>query len=81
MRTCSIAHMCDAQVCTWRGSSACLKTNLFAPVCCWVNRYMAEQVREWPMVSTALPPWVFPSMLKIRGALQPASVSRAGFPE
>lgn len=56
-----MVHKCDAQVCTWRGSNACLKTIPFAPVCQWVNRYMAEQGREWAW--PGLPCTAGPSLL------------------
>lgn len=58
----------------------CLKTDLFIPMCQWVNRYTAEQGRVH-MVSSALHPWAFPAVLKIRGAIPPASRTRAEFPE
>lgn len=81
MRMCGIAHRWDALVCTGRGSDAGLKTNLFAPVCQWVNRgrYTAEQVREWPLC--CLHPGPSSLCLKIAGALAPASVTRAEFVE
>lgn len=60
-RVCGVAYRCDAQVCTWGGSNAGLKTILFAPLCQWVNRYLAEQGREWPW--PALPCAPGPSLL------------------
>lgn len=50
------------------------------PVCQWVNRYVAEQVRAWTLVSLPAPQ-TFPSLLTIRGAHPPASLTRAKVPE
>lgn len=81
VRTFHIAHRWDAQVYAQRGSNAGLKTNPFASMCQWVNRYRhtAEQVREWPLC--CLTPRAFLSVLKIKGALSLASAIRAEFLE